>query len=380
MREVLLIRFGEVFLKGQNRSFFMSALARNMRTALTGLDAKLIGAEGRYYVEGEPIDEIAERVRGVFGVHSVSPALECEKDIKAIFAAAIALMRPLSGTFKVSARRSDKRFALDSMQLNRDVGAAVLDALSHLTVDVHNPDHTLEVEIREKAYLHVKKLPGAGGMPVGTGGRAALLLSGGIDSPVAGYRIAKRGVVIECVHFHSFPFTSEQAKQKVVDLARILTRYCGPIRLHVVPFTKIQQALHEKCPDSQLTILMRRHMMRIAERIALARGCGALITGESLGQVASQTMASLGCTGEVCSLPVFRPLIGYDKQEIIQQALAIGTYETSILPYEDCCTIFTPRHPNTRPQPQKIRESELIFDYEPMLQTAIDNTEVIRLP
>lgn len=380
MRTVLLVRFGEIFLKGQNRSFFMSTLARNIRAAIADLGATLVAAEGRYFVEGGPIGELAERVRGVFGVHSVSPATECEKDMEEIGRAAVELMCPLEGTFKVSARRSDKRFPLDSMELNREVGGVVLAALPHLRVDVHNPDHILEVEIREKAYLHAAKLPGAGGMPVGTGGRAALLLSGGIDSPVAGYRIARRGVVLECVHFHSFPFTSEQAKQKVVDLARILTRACGPIRLHVVPFTEIQQALHEKCPDSQMTILMRRHMMRIAERIALSNGCGGLVTGESLGQVASQTMASLRCTGEVCRLPIFRPLIAYDKQDIVEQAVKIGTYETSILPYEDCCTIFTPRHPNTRPQPDKIRASEKLFDYEPMLERAIGQTELIRLP
>ena len=379
MKTVLLVRFGEIFLKGQNRSFFMSTLARNIRVAIAQYDAKLVGAEGRYFVEGEPIGEIAERVRGVFGVHSVSPAVECEKDMAAIETAAVDMMLPLSGTFKVVARRSDKRFPVDSMGLNSLVGGYVLDAVPALKVDVHNPMHILEVEIREKAYLHVLKLPGAGGMPVGTGGRAALLLSGGIDSPVAGYRIARRGVVLDCVHFHSFPFTSEQAKEKVVDLARILTRSCGPIRLHIVPFTEIQQELHEQCPDSQLTILMRRHMMRIAERIALRNGCGALVTGESLGQVASQTMASIRCTNEVCSLPVFRPLIGYDKQDIIEQALKIGTYETSILPYEDCCTIFTPRHPNTRPKPEAIRESEMVFDYEPMIQRAVEGVELVKL-
>lgn len=378
MQQVLLVRYGEIFLKGQNRSFFMKALERNIKQSLRGTDAVLEGAQGRFFVRTGDVTEAARRVARVFGVHSVSPAIECEKELAVIFEQAISLMRPLRGSFKVMARRSDKKFALDSMELNREIGGAVLQALPELTVDVHAPTHTLEVEVREQAaYLHVEKIAAAGGMPVGTGGRAALLLSGGIDSPVAGYMIAKRGVTLDAVHFHSFPFTSEQAKEKVVELARILGGFCGRIRLHVVPFTEIQKLLHEECPDAQLTILMRRAMMRIAERIAIQNGCGALVTGESLGQVASQTMASLQCTGGVCTLPVFRPLIGFDKQEIIDIATRIGTFETSVLPFEDCCTIFTPRHPNTRPQMDKIEKSEAAIDWEPLYQAAIEGVERI---
>lgn len=379
MQNVLLVRFGEVFLKGQNRSFFMNTLQRNIRQSLHGMEAKVEAAQGRFFVRADDIGEAARRVCRVFGVHSVSPAVECGKGLEEIYAQAIALMQSKQGSFKVSSRRSDKTFPMDSMELSRQVGGAILEALPHLTVDVHTPDHTLEVEIREQTYLHVEKQAAVGGMPVGTGGKAALLLSGGIDSPVSGYMIAKRGVVLEAVHFHSFPFTSEQAKEKVVDLAKILSGFCGNIRLHVVPFTQLQKVMHEQCPDAQLTIIMRRAMMRIAERIAQKHHCGALITGESLGQVASQTMASLQCTGSVCTLPIFRPLIGMDKVEIIQIAQQIGTYETSILPYEDCCTVFTPRHPNTKPQIARIEQSEAAIDWEPMYQEAIDGVEIIEI-
>lgn len=378
MERVLLVRMGEIFLKGDNRPQFINALARRVRYAIWPLHGRLELAQGRMYVKGvQDMDLCVDKVTKVFGVHSVSPALEVEKDLAAIERAAIEMTKDLSGSFKVSARRADKRFPMDSMQLNAHLGGVVLDNNPNLRVDVHKPDHVLSVEIRELAYLHVAKIAAVGGMPVGTSGKALLLLSGGIDSPVAGFMLAKRGVELSAIHYHSFPFTSEQAKRKVVELAHILSQYTGPIHLYVVPFTKIQQELYDKCPDNQLTILMRRFMMRIANRVALEKGCGALITGESLGQVASQTMEGLQCSSDVCTLPVFRPLIGFDKTEIMDRAQQIGTYDTSILPYEDCCTIFTPKHPTTKPKVERLRESEALLDVEGLTEEAVQGIEEI---
>lgn len=378
MERVLLVRMGEIFLKGDNRPQFINALARRVRYAIWPLHGRLELAQGRMYVKGvQDMDLCVDKVTKVFGVHSVSPALEVEKDLAAIERAAIEMTKDLSGSFKVSARRADKRFPMDSMQINAHLGGVVLDNNPNLHVDVHKPDHVLSVEIRELAYLHVAKIAAVGGMPVGTSGKALLLLSGGIDSPVAGFMLAKRGVELSAIHFHSFPFTSEQAKRKVVELAHILSQYTGPIHLYVVPFTKIQQELYDKCPDNQLTILMRRFMMRIANRVALEKGCGALITGESLGQVASQTMEGLQCSSDVCTLPVFRPLIGFDKTEIMDRAQQIGTYDTSILPYEDCCTIFTPKHPTTKPKVERLRESEALLDVEGLTEEAVQGIEEI---
>ena len=378
MERVLLVRMGEIFLKGDNRPQFINALARRVRYAIWPLHGRLELAQGRMYVKGvQDMDLCVDKVTKVFGVHSVSPALEVEKDLAAIERAAIEMTKDLSGSFKVSARRADKRFPMDSMQINAHLGGVVLDNNPNLHVDVHKPDHVLSVEIRELAYLHVTKIAAVGGMPVGTSGKALLLLSGGIDSPVAGFMLAKRGVELSAIHYHSFPFTSEQAKRKVVELAHILSQYTGPIHLYVVPFTKIQQELYDKCPDNQLTILMRRFMMRIANRVALEKGCGALITGESLGQVASQTMEGLQCSSDVCTLPVFRPLIGFDKTEIMDRAQQIGTYDTSILPYEDCCTIFTPKHPTTKPKVERLRESEALLDVEGLTEEAVQGIEEI---
>ena len=378
MERVLLVRMGEIFLKGDNRPQFINALARRVRYAIWPLHGRLELAQGRMYVKGvQDMDLCVDKVTKVFGVHSVSPALEVEKDLAAIERAAIEMTKDLSGSFKVSARRADKRFPMDSMQLNAHLGGVVLDNNPNPHVDVHKPDHVLSVEIRELAYLHVAKIAAVGGMPVGTSGKALLLLSGGIDSPVAGFMLAKRGVELSAIHYHSFPFTSEQAKRKVVELAHILSQYTGPIHLYVVPFTKIQQELYDKCPDNQLTILMRRFMMRIANRVALEKGCGALITGESLGQVASQTMEGLQCSSDVCTLPVFRPLIGFDKTEIMDRAQQIGTYDTSILPYEDCCTIFTPKHPTTKPKVDRLRESEALLDVEGLTEEAVQGIEEI---
>jgi len=299
--------------------------------------------------------------------------------VQAIYDTAIEMMTPMTGTFKVIARRADKRFPMNSTMLNEEIGHEVLVHCPQMKVDVHSPDHELNVEVRENVYLYVEKIPAVGGMPVGTNGKAMLLLSGGIDSPVAGYMIAKRGVQLNAIHYHSFPFTSEQAKQKVVDLARMLAEYAGPIRLYVVPFTELQQELYEKCPDSQLTILMRRYMMRIANEVAKKANCSALITGESIGQVASQTMDGLVCSNAVCDMPVFRPLIGFDKSDIMDVAVKIGTYETSILPYEDCCTIFTPKHPQTKPKVETLLESEKLIDGDGLVQRAIEGIEIINI-
>jgi thiamine biosynthesis protein ThiI len=279
-------------------------------------------------------------------------------------------------TFKVESRRADKTFPMGSMDLNREMGAFILQNFPKLKVDVHNPDIRINLEIREHAYAYHENIPGAGGMPVGTNGKTALLLSGGIDSPVAGWMIAKRGVRLTAVHYHSFPYTSDKAKEKVIDLCRLLTYYCGPIRLHVVPFTEIQQELYEKCPDGLLTVLMRRFMMRIAEIIAKEDGAQALVTGESIGQVASQTLEALASTDDAVSLPVFRPLIGMDKKEIVEIAEKINTYETSILPYEDCCTVFVPRHPVTKPKLDKVRQAETLVDGEALIERALEGVEI----
>ena len=379
MRELLLVRYGEIFLKGLNRPTFIRALVKRIKHAVRDLGGKVVMNDSRIFVSDcEDIDEAIRRVTKVFGVHSVCPAVEMDKaDFEAVAAQAVKMMEGLSGTFKVSSRRSDKRYPMDSPTLNAQIGHRILVANKALSVDVKKPDHVLNVEIRDQAYLYCKVIPAVGGMPVGTNGRATLLLSGGIDSPVAGWMIAKRGVHINAVHFHSYPYTSDRAKEKVLDLARILSESCCGIRVHVVPFTKIQMEIHEKCPDEYTTLIMRRFMMRIAERVAISEKSEALITGESIGQVASQTMTALGTTDMVVSMPVFRPLIGFDKREIIDIAEKIGTMETSSLPYEDCCTVFTPRHPATHPKMDKILEGESKLDMEALIQEAIDGIEIV---
>ena len=379
MRELLLVRYGEIFLKGQNRPVFMRALVKRVKRAVQDLGATVYLNDSRIFVtDYSDQDEAIRRVTKVFGVHSVCPAIEMPKeDFDAVAAQAVAMMADLRGTFKVSARRSDKRYPLDSPAINGQIGHRVLVANKNLSVDVKNPDHIMNVEIRDHAYLYVKVVPAVGGMPVGTNGRATLLLSGGIDSPVAGWMIAKRGVHINAVHFHSYPYTSDRAKEKVLDLARILSESCCGIRVHVVPFTKIQMEIHEKCPDEYTTLIMRRFMMRIAERVAISEKSEALITGESIGQVASQTMTALGTTDMVVNMPVFRPVIGFDKTEIIAIAEKIGTMETSSLPYEDCCTVFTPRHPATHPHLDIIEEAEAKLDMEALIQEAIDGIEIV---
>lgn len=379
MRELLLVRYGEIFLKGLNRPVFMRALVKRIKYAVKELGGNVWLHDGRIFVSDfADTEEAIRRVTKVFGVHSVCPAVEMEKDdFDAICAKAVDMCRDLKGTFKVVARRSDKRYPLDSPAIGKEMGHRILRVNHDLSVDVKTPQHVMNVEIRDKCYLYVKVIPAVGGMPVGTNGKATLLLSGGIDSPVAGWMIAKRGVHISAVHFHSYPYTSDRAKEKVLDLARILSESCCGIRVHIVPFTKIQMEIHEKCPEEYTTLIMRRFMMRIAERVAKIEGAEALITGESIGQVASQTMTALNTTNMVVDMPVFRPVIGFDKSEIIEVARKIGTLETSSLPYEDCCTVFTPKHPATNPKMDRIIEGESQLDVEALIDEAVAGIELV---
>ncbi|MBQ9264838.1 MAG: tRNA 4-thiouridine(8) synthase ThiI, partial [Clostridia bacterium] len=370
------------YLKGLTRPYFLRALVARVKEAAKPFGGQVWLHDARVFISDMSDPEgCMQRVCKVFGVHSVAPAIEIEKDnFEDICAQANELMKDVNGTFKVEARRADKHYFLDSPQINAQIGEYVLMRNEdHLKVDVRKPEHILSVEIRDQAYLYCKVYPAVGGMPVGTGGKAALLLSGGIDSPVAGYMIAKRGVQLVAVHYHSFPYTSEFAKQKVLDLAKILSEYCCGIKVYVVPFTDIQMQIHEKCPEDYTTLIMRRYMMRIAEKIAEKEDALALITGESVGQVASQTMEALVTTNEVVKMPVFRPLIGFDKIDIIEYAKKIGTYETSSLPYEDCCTVFTPRHPATKPKMALILKGENNLDQDALIQAAVDNAEIVEL-
>ncbi|MGN0996323.1 MAG: tRNA uracil 4-sulfurtransferase ThiI [Candidatus Ventricola sp.] len=381
MREILLVRYGEVFLKGQNRPYFLRKLVEHVRSAVAGVGGHVWLSDGRIYVSDYTDQEACiRRIARVFGVHSVSPAVEMEKDsFEAICAQATNMMKEKTGTFKVLARRSDKRYPLDSPAIMREAGGYILEHVPQLAVDVNHPDHEITIEIRDHAYLSVDRVMAVGGMPMGTNGKACLLLSGGIDSPVAGFMIAKRGVELCCVHYHSFPYTSERAKEKVLELARILSEYCGRLRVYVVPFTEIQMQIHEKCPENFTTLIMRRYMMRIAEQLARKDSAQALVTGESIGQVASQTMEALGCTDEVVSMPVFRPCVGMDKSEIIERAEQIGTMATSSLPYEDCCTVFTPKHPATHPRKELVRKAEEKLDGDALIAAAIEGTELIEI-
>ena len=378
MRDVLLVRYGEVFLKGANRPFFLKTLTDNVKKAVKPIGGRVWMSDSRIYVSDfEDLQECIRRVTKVFGVYSVSPAVEMEKDYETIAQQCVKMMQPYSGTFKVLGKRSDKKFPMNSMELNCELGGRILDANPNLTVDVHKPQHKLHVEIRDNAYICVEEIMAAGGLPMGTGGKAALLLSGGIDSPVAGYQIMKRGVRICAIHFQSPPYTGELAKDKVMQLAKKLAEYSGGMRVYLVPFTKCQLEIHEKCPDELGTLITRRFMMRIAEQVARKFGAQALITGESLGQVASQTMEALGCTDAVVNMPVFRPLIGMDKLEIMAIAEKIDTYETSVLPYEDCCTVFTPRHPVTKPKVETMPKVESKLDVEALVNEAVENTEMV---
>ena len=381
MRKVLLVRFGEVYLKGLNRSSFLKILVDNVKKAVKGTEATVWLADSRIYVaDFDDMDDMVNRVKRVFGLYSVSPAYEMEKDFETIASKCVELAKELKGTFKVLARRSDKRFPITSMDMAVELGSRILDANPALSVDVKKPQNKVSVEVRENAaYVYTDEVMAAGGLPMGTGGNAALLLSGGIDSPVAGYQIMRRGVRMCAIHFMSPPYTGELAREKVISLAKILASYSGGMRVYMVPFTNCQLEIHEKCPDELGTLITRRFMMRIANRLAHDFGAQAMITGESLGQVASQTMEALGCTDEIADMPVFRPLIGLDKLEIIKIAENIGTYETSILPYEDCCTVFTPRHPTTHPKRSKMPEAESKLDIDALVNECVENTEVIIL-
>lgn len=389
MFTAFLIKYAEIGVKGKNRYIFEDALVQQIKYAVKRCDGefKVTRAQGRIYVEALTdfdFDETVESLKCVFGISGICPVVYVEDEGFEKLGQAIVdyigeVYPDRDKSFKVNARRARKNYPLNSMEINSEIGSILLDAYPEMRVDVHKPDIMLSIEIREKIYIYSEMIPGPGGMPVGTGGKAMLLLSGGIDSPVAGYMIAKRGVKIDAVYFHAPPYTSERAKQKVVDLARLVSRFTGPIYLHVINFTDIQLYIYEKCPHDELTIIMRRYMMRIAERIAKDTECLGLITGESIGQVASQTMHSLAATNEVCTLPVYRPLIGFDKMEIVDVAEKINTYETSILPYEDCCTIFVAKHPVTKPNLNIIRrhEQNLEEKIEEMVEKALKEDELI---
>ena len=381
MRQLILIRYGEIYLKGLNRPYFLHALVDRVKQAAKPFGGKVWLHDARLFVSDmTDMEGCMTAVSRVFGVHSLCPAIEMDKsDFSAICAQASSMMEGITGTFKVDARRSDKRYPMTSPQINMEMGGYILEHTQGLSVDIHHPEHVMNVEIRDHAYLYVRVIEAVGGMPVGTGGKATLLLSGGIDSPVAGYCIGKRGVEISAVHFHSYPYTSERAKEKVITLAKQLSSSCCGIRLYIVPFTEPQLTIHEKCPEEYGTLIMRRFMMRIASRIAEKEGARALITGESIGQVASQTIEALCCTDAVVPMPVFRPLIGNDKIEIIHIAEKIGTYETSCLPYEDCCTVFTPRHPATHPKLENVERAEQGLDIEGLVQAAVDGAELIEV-
>lgn len=388
MKEILLCKCGEIVLKGANRRFFEETLCKNIRFRAKHF-GKFEVTPSQSTVVIEPLDEDADidglfdTVCRVFGIVGISRCAVCEKDMTCIaqtvreYIPAFLLGKK---TFKVEAKRSDKTFPLNSPAIAAEIGGVVLGVCPSLRVDVRNPEVILHVEIREfGAYIHAGQFKGAGGMPVGTNGRALLLLSGGIDSPVAGYMIAKRGVQLDAVHFESFPYTSERAKQKVLELAGIVAQYAGSMNVHVVSLTHIQEELVKNCQEDYFTLVLRRYMMAIADRMAHSLGCGGLVTGESLGQVASQTMQALGVTDPVATLPVFRPCIGMDKEEIIQIARRIGTFETSIQPYEDCCTVFTPKHPRTRPELSKVIEQQERLDFEALVQEALDGVQTIRV-
>ncbi len=384
-----LIKYAEIGVKGKNRFMFEDALVTQIRHALKDIDGDfmVVKESGRIYATAESeydFDEAVETLKRIFGIAAICPMVQVDdngyEDLKKqVLAYVDEVYEDKNFTFKVNARRGNKKYPVNSDQINRDLGEVILDAFPETKVDVHHPEVMLHVEVRNRINIYSIVIPGPGGMPVGTNGKAMLLLSGGIDSPVAGYMISKRGVKIDAVYFHAPPYTSERAKQKVVDLAKLVSRYSGPVHLHIVNFTDIQLYIYDQCPHEELTIIMRRYMMRIAERLAVDVGAQALITGESIGQVASQTMQSLAATDAACTMPVFRPVIGFDKQEIVDVAEKIGTYETSVLPFEDCCTIFVAKHPVTKPNLKMIERSEekLKEKIDEMVETAINTVEKV---
>ena len=384
MEKVVIVRYCEIHLKGKNRGYFERVFMNNMEKSLSGIRHEIRRPSGRYLVEKfeeSYTDEIVDRLRRVFGTHTLSVGYKVPAEMKAIWEAVLKVA-PQSGTFKVQSNRADKHFPMHSMQLNAEIGGRLLSERPSLSVDVHSPENTVNIDIREdgEALVFCDMIEGAGGMPVGTSGKGLLLLSGGIDSPVAGHMIAKRGMKLVGLHFHSYPYTNMQAREKVEDLARILARYTGGMDLYVVQVTHIQEAIHKFCPEEMMVTLLRRFMMRIAERTAESCGAQCIITGESLGQVASQTIEGMTSSNAVVRrLPVLRPLVGFDKTEIIARAREIGTYETSILPYEDCCTVFLPKHPLIRPDLAKVERAEAMLDIDALLTEAIASTELVAI-
>lgn len=385
MKEIVLVKYGEMALKGLNKKTFEDMLTKNIKRRLKSLGRFVYtSAQSTLYIDPQDdsidLGEVVDRVGKIFGIAALCRACVCEKDFSDICDKSLEYLTDVlsyTKTFKVNAKRSDKAFPMKSPEICAEMGAFLLEKFPDLTVDVKDPEVTVTVEIRDtNAYVHAENIKGAGGLPVGSSGKALLLLSGGIDSPVAGWMMAKRGVQIDAIHYVSPPYTSERAQLKVEQLCEKLTDYCGGIAFHCVPFTELQEAIRDHCPEEFFTIIMRRLMMEIAQRIAAKENCLALITGESVGQVASQTMAAMTCTDAVCRIPVFRPCVGMDKTEIIEIARKIDTFETSTLPYEDCCTVFTPRHPKVRPRLEDIEKAQSAFDFEPLIQKAVENTEL----
>ena len=388
IKEILLCKYGEIVLKGANRKYFEDMLCRELKKKARACgNFDIYRAQSTIYIEPKDdeadVDAMFEAASKVFGIVAISRAAVCEKnmeDIERVTREYIPAFLSGKKTFKVEGKRSDKSFHLDSMELAREIGGVILDSCRGIKVDVHNPEVTVKVEIREfGAYVSAGQFKGAGGMPVGTNGRGMLLLSGGIDSPVAGYMMAKRGVRLDAIHFESFPYTSERAREKVLELARIVSEYAGDIYVHVVSLTHIQEELVKACEEDYFTLLLRRYMMTIAEKVAKEKGAEALITGESLGQVASQTMQALGVTDSCVSMPVFRPCIGMDKEEIVQISRKIGAFETSIQPYEDCCTVFTPKHPKTKPELEKVLVQENKLPFDELVEEAIGTLYTVRI-
>ncbi len=388
MKEMFLLKLGEIVLKGANRRTFEESLKKNVRRTVSHFGAfKVYIMQSTVYVEPQSedcdLDGAWEACGHVFGVSSMCRCRACGKDLDAIYQAVVDYLGDelsVQRSFKVESKRSDKTFPLNSIQISQEIGGRLAEAFPQVAVDVHKPSYVVNVEVRDfAAYIHGPAQPGAGGLPTGTGGRAAVLLSGGIDSPVAGYMIAKRGVELECIHFFSYPYTSERAKEKVLELAKLMTKYCGRMTVDVVGFTEIQEAIRDHCREEYFTIIMRRFMMRISEAIARDHGAKCLVTGENLGQVASQTMDAMAVTGAVVHMPMFHPLIGMDKEEIVSIARRIGTLETSILPYEDCCTVFTPKHPKTKPVLEAVEAEEARLDVAGLIARAIENTEKIQV-
>ena len=386
MNDIILVKLGEIILKGLNRRYFEQKLMANMRRRLSHIGKfRVYCIQSTVYVEAQEdnadIDAAFEALQNVFGIVALVRAAACEKDKDAIAALAKEYLRDemlRAKSFKVESKRSDKSFPMTSIELSQYVGGELSEAYPNVRVDVHEPEFTVHIEVRDlAAYVHGAPIPGAGGMPVGSNGTAVTLLSGGIDSPVSSYMIAKRGVHLIPVHFFSFPYTSQQAKEKVIELAQIITAYCGKMTMEIVPFTHIQEEIRDKCPEEYFTLIMRRFMMRIAQRIALDNNARAIVTGENLGQVASQTMEAMASTQAVLQLPVLQPLIGMDKEEIVRLARKIGTFETSILPYEDCCTVFTPRHPRTRPKLREVEAAESALDVDALVEEAVKGIEKV---